>query len=124
MIRRCSLTAFSCRYGKLATTECDGSTVSTIQSVKRMLRLQRIFLILSASPLLLALVSCGGGTYLTKPGTTMKDYADDKAACEAMAPEIPMPTSEIAGDRKTLLGFRFMDPRVYECMLEKGWRDV
>jgi hypothetical protein len=54
----------------------------------------------------------------------MKDYVDDKAACEAMAPQIPMPTAEVAGDHKTLLGFRFMDPRVYECMLGKGWRHV
>jgi hypothetical protein len=89
-----------------------------------MLRLQRIFLIFSALPLLLALVSCGGGMYLTKPRTTMKDYVDDKGACEAMAPEMPMPTSENAGNRKTLLGFRFMDPRVYECMLDKGWHHV
>jgi hypothetical protein len=89
-----------------------------------MLRLQRILPILSASPLLLALASCGGGTFLTKPGTTMKDYVDDKAACEVMAPEMPMPTSPIAGDQKTLLGFHFMDPRVYECMLGKGWRHV
>jgi hypothetical protein len=61
---------------------------------------------------------------MTKRGTTLKDYADDKAACEAIAPQMPMPTSQTAGDRQTVLGFRFMDPRVYECMIGKGWRHV
>jgi hypothetical protein len=113
-----------CGDAQLATTQRDGSTGFHDAIDEEDVSMQRIFLVLSTSPLLLALVSCGGGTYLTKPGTTLKNYADDKAACEATAPQMPMPTSEIAGDRKMLLGFRFMDPRVYECMLGRGWRHV
>lgn len=77
-----------------------------------------IFTVLAA---LFVLSSCGAGTYLTKPGATLKDYVDDQAACKRAVAAAPAPASPA---HRTVLGFAFMDPRITACMEAKGWRRV
>lgn len=68
----------------------------------------------------LILVSCGAGTYLTKPGATLKTYLDDKSACQHQIADQPAPSA--TQHSATFSTPPFMDPRVYNCMLSKGWR--
>jgi len=80
------------------------------------------------------LEGCGAGFALTKPGGTVQDYLDDQSACKTAvannaAPQpaggassgAPAPQAAKA-PATTNLGGRLMDPRVYNCMLAKGWR--
>lgn len=77
-----------------------------------------VFAVLAA---LFVLSSCGAGTYLSKPGATLKDYVEDRAACKKMVAGAPTPAPPA---QRTVLGFTFMDPRVTACMEAKGWHRV
>ena len=68
----------------------------------------------------LILASCGAGTYLTKPGATLKTYLDDKSACQRQIASLPTPSA--TRPNATFSTPPFMDPEVYNCMLSKGWR--
>ena len=81
-----------------------------------------------------SLAGCGAGFALTKPGGTVQDYLDDQSACKAAVAKnaAPQPAgnatagaaaSQGAKPASTApLGGRIMDPRVYNCMLAKGWQ--
>jgi hypothetical protein len=76
-------------------------------------------MLLVAIPTLI-LVSCGAGTYLTKPGATLKTYLDDKSACQRQIANQPAPSATRHG--ATFSTPPFMDPQIYNCMRSKGWR--